>query len=181
MNREDMIAEAHDLELEFKGNISNVNLAAMLAEAKGEPAPLNEKPPAGPAVKAEEPPKPDDEVQEPASVVLARSKHAKRRAAISRAKKEAFQTKVVTLTNRDPRENDKVTTAYLSFENQHFGLSKSVPLDIPVELEVALIHIAETALMTIHRDEVKNGRRTGNKITGRVKKYSVSYSAQTLS
>jgi hypothetical protein len=85
-------------------------------------------------------------------------------------------TQIVTITNKDPRENDVVTTAFLSFENQYFGKARNVPLDIPVELEVALISIAEGCIMTMHKDEVVNNRRTGNKITQRVKKYAVSYS-----
>jgi hypothetical protein len=48
---------------------------------------------------------------------------------------------------------------------------------MPVELEVCLINLAENAMITMHRDEIdSNGRRTGNKVTARVKKYAVSYS-----
>jgi hypothetical protein len=85
--------------------------------------------------------------------------------------------KVVTLTNKDARENDVVTTAYLSVQNQYFAVARNVPLDIPVELEICLIKLAENAMITLHRDEIdSNGRRTGNKVTARVKKYAVSYS-----
>lgn len=178
-DRENMIAEAHDLELTFRGNISNKDLQALLAEAKGEPTPLDETPPPGPAVKAEEPKADEPEQTEAQRAVSARYKL--KRARVVAAKKEAMKTKIVTLTNKDPRENDRVTTAFLSFENQHFGLSKSVPLDIPVELEVSLIHIAENCKITLHKDEIKNGRPTGNKVPMRVKKYAISYSGQTPS
>ncbi|MEE8599386.1 MAG: hypothetical protein V3S69_07785 [Dehalococcoidales bacterium] len=50
-DRAAMIDEANELSLEFKGNISNVNLSALIAEAKGEPAPINESAPANPAEK----------------------------------------------------------------------------------------------------------------------------------
>ena len=94
-------------------------------------------------------------------------------------KKRAFKTTVITLTNKDNRENDVVTTAYLSFENQYFGLSKIVPLDIPVELEAALIAIAERSMITLHKDEIIDGKRTGNKTPVRVKKYAISYGKPT--
>lgn len=98
-----------------------------------------------------------------------------RRNITKKAKKKAFATRVITITNKDNRENDVMTTAYLSFENQHFGLSKLVPLDIPVELEQGLIDVAETTMITLHKDEIVKGRRTGNKVAVRVKKFAVSY------
>ena len=177
-NREDMIAEATDLGLDFKGNISNIKLAGMIAEFKGEPIPVAETAPAGPSVKAEEPEQ--EELSTPATAAgkLLMDTYQKKRARIAAAKKKAMKTKIVTITNKDPRENDVVTTAYLSVHNQYFRVGRSVPLDIPVELETCLINNAESALMTMHKDEVINGRRTGNKVTIRVKKYAVSYSAQ---
>lgn len=184
-NREDMIAEATDLGLEFPGNISNIKLAEMLAEEKGEPAPLNESAPAGPATK----PEPEDTEAEDVMTAVDNSRaavrtavqleHQRRRKYIARMKEAAMKTHIVTLTNKDSRENDATDTAYLSFENQFFGLSKVVPLDEPVELETALIQIAASCTMPAHRDEIgKDGRPTGNKRTVRVKKYAISYSAQ---
>lgn len=181
-DREDMIAEATDLGLEFPGNISNIKLAGLLAEEKGEPAPLNESAPAGPATK------PDPEAADVMNAVdnsraairtAAQLEHQRRRKYIARMKEAAMKTHIVTLTNKDARENDAADTAYLSFENQFFGLSKVVPLDEPVELETALIQIAACCTMPMHKDEIgKDGRPTGNKRTVRVKKYAISYSAQ---
>ena len=175
--REEMIAEATDFGLEFKGNISNLKLAAMLAEFKGEPEPLNEKPAAGPAIKEEAEEEEDTTLS---AVELVRKRQnasfARKRKMISDAKQKAFKTQVVTLTNKDARENDVVTTAYLSCQNQYFAMARNVPLDIPVELESCLIRLAETAMITLHRDEIINGRRTGNKVATRVKKYAISYS-----
>lgn len=82
-----------------------------------------------------------------------------------------LKTKIVTLTSNDIRENHVTTTAYLSCGT----VSKVVPLNTPVELEEALIIIADTTFITLHRDEVVDGRRTGNKIPSQVKKYNVSY------
>lgn len=179
-NREDMIAEATDLGLSFKGNISNIALAAMINEYKGLPAPHNETPPPSPATKPEAEPEDEaePEVAKTPGMTAAMAVYAARRAKIMKSKKAAMKTKIVTLTNKDNRENDVATTAFLSFENQHFGLAKNVPLDIPVELEVSLITIAESCMITLHKDEIIGGKRTGNKVPVRVKKYAISYGQQ---
>lgn len=173
--RTEMIDEANDLGIEFKGNVSNVNLAALIAVAKGEPEPIDEVAPAGPAMKAEPESSEEPSIQQ-AARTAAEAKYALKRAKVAAARKKAFRTHVVTLTNKDNRENDIMTTAYLSFENQHFGLAKLVPLDVPVELEEALIKIAANCTMTLHKDEIVDGKRTGNKVPTTVKKYAISYS-----
>lgn len=176
-DRTDMIAEAIDFGIDFKGNISNAKLAALLAAFKGEPEP-NEAAPSGPAEKAEEAEHDqDDSILE--KVKKRRlSEFQKKRRQIAEAKTKAFKTRVVTLTNKDSRENDTVTTAYLSVQNQYFAVARYVPLDVAVELEQCLINNAETAMITLHKDEMVNGRRTGNKVPIRVKKYAISYSQQ---
>jgi len=113
----------------------------------------------------------DNAGQKPSKRMLMRRK-------IAAARKSAFKTHIVTLTNKDSRENDVMTTVNLSFENQHFGLSKIVPLDVPVELEKALIDIAESTRITLHKDEIVSGKRTGNKVPVSVKKFAISYSRQ---
>ena len=170
-DREAMIAEANDLGLEFKGNISNVNLAELIAEHKGEPPPVDETPPPSPEVKEQTP----AEIIAEQAQAAAQRKIDKRRQAVAEAKRKAMKTQVVTITNKDNRENDVMTTVYLGFENQHFGLSKLVPLDRPVELEQCLIDIAATTTMTLHKDEIIDGKRTGNKVPTRVKKFAISY------
>lgn len=87
----------------------------------------------------------------------------------------AMKTRVVTITNNDKRDSHMTTTAYLSMENQYFGLSKIVPLDIPVELEQCLIDVAKSTEIILHVDEIVDGKRTGNKRPQYVKKYVVSY------
>lgn len=176
-----LLNEANELGLEFPANIKTTKLEGMVAEAKGEPIPVDEVAPPSPAMKAEEP---TEEMPEemPAETPVKKttgkvmSQRDKIRAAVAKAKKKALSKRVVTITNKDNRENDVMTTAYLSFENQYFGLSRLVPLDIPVELEEALIHIAESTMMTLHKDEIVDGKRTGNKVPVRVKKFAVSYS-----
>jgi len=176
--REKMIADAQDLELKFPGNISNIKLKALLAEAQGLPVPDTSAAPAGPAVKAE----PEESIKDININAKETHREALRSTALQRRKyvKEqkiaSFKKQIVTITNKDPRDNNVTTTAYLSFENQYFGMARMVPLDIPVELEVALIKIAAACTMTLHKDEVIGGKRTGNKTPVRVKKYAISYS-----
>ena len=177
-DREKMLQEANDLGISFPGNISNIKLSAMLAEAKGLPTP-HAPAPAGPAMKAEPEAESVKEVAihaREAHRVAARAVALKRRKYVKTKKAEAFKTQIVTLTNKDPRDNNVTTTAYLSFENQYFGVARMVPLDIPVELETALIKIAAGCTMTLHKDEIVGGKRTGNKVPTRVKKYAISYS-----
>jgi len=151
INREELIAEANTFALDFPSNVKTLKLQNMVDEAKGI-------------------------VSKPTSVVVDKLKKPLTfRQKIIAKKKAAFETRVVTITNKDAREADQVTTAHLSFENNFFGLGKNVPLDIPVQLEVSLIKIAKAAMMTLHKAEIKNGKATGNKVPVRVAKYAISY------
>ena len=178
--REDLLNEANNLGLQFQPNIPSKKLVALIAEAKGEPPAVEEDAPPSPAAKA---PTKEEEAEEASNKSKDVGKPGRqlteyelKRQRISVAKAKAFKTKIVTITNKDNRENDIMTTVYLSFENQYFSLSKIVPLDIPVQLETALIKIAENTTMTLHKDEIKAGRRTGNKLPLTVKKFAISYS-----
>lgn len=183
--RQDLIDTANALGLEFPSNIPSVKLQAMVDEAQEElpsatPEPLNETPPPSPAMKPEET---DDEKEAQAASATPLNKlsaNVKRellkRVRINKAKKAATKTSIVTLTNRDPRENDKVTTAHLTCENQYFSVSRIIPLDVAVELEECLIHIARSTTITLHKDD---GTGTGNRMPVSVKKYAVSYDRRT--
>lgn len=180
--RQELLDEGNELGLEFPSNIPTNKLKNMIAEAKGEPPAIEDDVvDPGPAVKADA-----EEDQEETPKVEPKSKKGEtltkfqmKRQKIAESKTRALKKQVVTITNKDNRENDFMTTAYLSFENQYFGLSKLVPLDVPVELEIALIKIAETTMMTLHKDEIVDGKRTGNKVPVRTKKFAVSYGKQT--
>jgi len=91
------------------------------------------------------------------------------------AKAKAFETRIVTITSNDKRDNHVTTTAYLSMDNQYFGRSRYVPLDVPVELENCLIDVAKEIKIMLHVDEVIDGKRTGNKVPKMVNKYVVSF------
>lgn len=178
-DRKELLDEANELGLEFAPNIPSTKLQAMVAEAKGEPPALvEESVPDSPAVVVEEV-KEESELKvttaAPAINKPVLSRYAAKRKKISDARGEAMKTRIVTITNKDNRENDFMTTVYLSFENQYFGLSKVVPLDLPVELEESLIQIASSTMMTLHKDEIVDGKRTGNKVPVRTKKFAISY------
>lgn len=165
--REELMNECNDLGIEFRSNASESALQKLIDDFKDKQAGFTPSPPVAtkPEVAVDEQTKGNTETKE-----------AKLRKNIAKRKAEAFKTRIVTITNRDKRESDVVTTAPLSVENQYFGIAKNVPLDIPVELEQCLIKVAENSMIPMHRDEIINGRRTGNKVTVMVKRYSVSYS-----
>jgi len=175
--RNDLLIEANELGLDFPSNIKTTKLKAMISEAKGEPPAVDEIAPKSPAAKPEaESEETEKEISDSKPTTM--SKFEAKRKKVADSKERAYKTQIVTITNKDNRENDIMTTVYLSFENQYFGLSKVVPLDVPVQLENSLIKIAESTMMTLHKDEIKNGKRTGNKIPTRVKKFAISYSKQ---
>lgn len=200
--REELLKEATSLGLDFPKNIPTEKLERMVNESKGpatkpeenqddentgdtgntpDPEATIEAEQKAAAEKAEAEaraaaaaPKGPAPANETPKAPMTRKALLRKR--IAAAKKKAMKTRIVTLTNKDNRENDVMTTAHLSFENQHFGLSKIVPLDVPVELEQALIDIAESTRITLHKDEIRDGKRTGNKVPVSVKKFAISYS-----
>ena len=154
-DRELLVTEANELGLEFQANIPTKKLQSKVDEANG-------------VVSVSAPEVATSPVQAVPKVLTKRQK-------IRAHQEAAFKTRVVTITNKDPRDSAVANTAHLSFENNHFGLAKNVPLDIPVELEVALIKIAASTLMPLHKREYVDGKDTGNMVTVRVKKYAISY------
>lgn len=171
-------AEAKGLGIEVKGNPSIDTLTKKIDA-------YYESQAAGDLVQSIEDVEDKDTVVETVPAVLVKETKGKTktkdqifREMIGEAKKQAMKTSVVTISSNDKRDNDSMTVAYLGFENQYFGVSKLVPLDIPVQLEEALINIAKTTVVTLHKDEIKNGRRTGNKVPVRARKLSVSYEQQ---
>lgn len=175
IQREQLKLQAEELGLEFPANIPTPKLQAMVNEALGVEVAPNPEPAAVDEVEEENVAgTEEDKVQLSAS----QNKKITLRQRVAKAKAEAMKTSIVTITNKDNRENDVMTTVHLSFENQYFGISKIVPLDVPVELEAALIQIAESTMMTLHKDEIVDGKRTGNKVPVSVKKFAISYSKE---
>ena len=167
--RKELLDKAEELNLQFPKNISTVKLEELIIETLEDEV----TPPAIPDIPdTSADSEPEQEVSSSKKIDILEHQ----RNCIKSAKEKAFATRIVTLTNKDNRENNAVTTAYLSFENQHFGLSKLVPLDVAVELEQGLIDIAEATAITLHKDEIIDGKSTGNKVPVQVKKFAISYS-----
>ncbi|MBS9783228.1 MAG: hypothetical protein KGV46_01590 [Pasteurella sp.] len=97
---------------------------------------------------------------------------------VNELKRKAMFKRIVTVTYNDKRDSDVTTTAYLTSENQYFGISRIVPLGIPVEIEQCLIDSAKEAEIVTHVPEILNGRRTGNVVPKLIKKYNISYEMQ---
>ncbi len=160
---EELKAEADVLGLQYNKNIGANKLAEKLEEYYVSQS-------AGDFVQVKEEKEVEDTPQKKEAV-----RATSEREMILEAKKAAMETKIVTISSTDKRDNDVVTSVYLSVENQHFGIAKYVPLDVPVELEVCLIEIAKSTYITLHKDEVIDGRRTGNKVPQSVRKFTISY------
>ena len=161
---EELKAEADVLGVEYSKNIGAAKLAEKIeayytSQSAGDFVKVKEEP--------KEEAKPEAKGKDSAEVA--------ERKMIAAAKDAAMQTKIVTISSNDKRDNDVTTSVYLSCENQHFGIAKYVPLDIPVELEVCLIEVAKSVFITLHKDEIIDGRRTGNKIPQSVRKFNISY------
>lgn len=165
---EELQAEATALGIKFMPTIGAEKLAKKIEDFYTSQA-------AGDSVQVREEPV-EDEVSDNDTP---QKRQAKQDAAIRKmvleAKTAAMATRIVTISNNDKRENDVMTTAYLSMENQHFAVSKYVPLDVPIELEECLIEVARTTYITLHKDEIIDGRRTGNKIPVSTRKFNISY------
>lgn len=152
--RDEVIAQAKELGLEFPSNIPTEKLSGMVTAAGGE-LPVNTD-------------APEVQIGKPLTM----------REIIAKARKDAFKTRVVTITNKDAREADDATAAFLSCQNEYFELAKVVPLNVAVELEQCLIDVALCTNITLHKSEIKNGKPTGNKIPVPVKKYTISYAQE---
>ena len=160
-DRKALLDKANELALEFPSNISTDKLQRLVDEATAQ----KDEADVGTDT---------DKVISPVEQEAVNQKVTLRQR-VAEAKRKAMKTRVVTITNKDNRENDVATTAFLSFENQYFALAKHVPLDVPVELEEALIDVARSCVITLHKAEVIDGKRTGNAVPVPVNKYVVSY------
>jgi len=150
--RKELIEEANQLGLEFKGNISTQKLHEMV-EAHYDNEAAGDKP---------------TEKEETVETTT-------RNDIFAEVKKKALATKVVTITSNDTRTNSDETMVYLAVENMHFAVGGWYPLNEPIEIQNCLIDIAKNTKITLHKDEVIDGRRTGNKVPVRTNAYNVNF------
>lgn len=163
---EELKAEADVLGLEYNKNIGATKLAEKIeAYYESQAAGDSVKVQAEEDVKEEAPKKPTGKMD----------KEAFKRKQMEEAKAEAMKLRRVTITNNDTRENSVLTADYFGFENQYFGKSLLVPFNIPCELPQCILNVINETWVTLHVDEIIDGRRTGNKVPKRMKKYNISY------
>ena len=161
---EELKEEAKNLELEFKGNISRSNLEKMIEDKYNESLEESKV-----TVKSLDP------IQVIVNNTPKKDKKSRLRELVAEAKAKAFKLRKVSLTLNDKRDQEVTTAVYLGFENQYFSRDRIVPLDIPLELEECLVEVARMTKITLHRDEIINGRRTGNKIHTPTNKFNIQY------
>jgi len=94
---------------------------------------------------------------------------------VAKAKAAAFKTRVVTITSNDKRDSNVETTVIATCENQYFGLTKILPLNVPIEVEQCLIDTIKEIKIPLHVPETINGRQTGNSVLSETNKYNISY------
>ena len=160
---EELKAEADVLGVEYSKNIGTVKLAEKIESYYTSQS-------AGDSVKEKK-----EEVVKEAPQKKQVDAEVAHREMVQAAKKAAMETRIVTITSTDKRDNDVMTSEYVAVENQYFSIAKYVPFDIAVELEVCLINVLKEVYITLHKDEIIDGRRTGNKVPMSVKKFNISY------
>lgn len=164
---EELKAEADVLGVEYSPNIGAKKLSEKI-EA------YYESQAAGDSVKVQAEPEPVKEAKK--TISKEETKEAKWRRIGAELKAKALQTRVVTITNNDPRESSVLTADYAGMENQFFsGKSLIIPFGIPTEVPQCVINVLKRTMITVHADEIINGQRTGNKVPKSVKKYNISY------
>lgn len=90
-------------------------------------------------------------------------------------KKRAFTKRKVTITYNDKRDNNEVTDAYLTCENEFFSIARYVPSDMAVELEQCLIDTAKEARITTYRADLVKGTKSKSNTPIILPKYNVAY------
>ena len=94
---------------------------------------------------------------------------------VAKAKAAAVKNRVVTITSNDKRDSNVETTVIATCENQYFGLTKILPLNVPIEVEQCLIDTIKEIKIPLHVPETINGRQTGNSVLSETNKYNISY------
>jgi hypothetical protein len=155
--------EATDLGIEFSANIGAAKLAEKIEgyyksqETSGEEIQA--------AVKAKE----AEEKSEEKPAVKGRED---RYARAKRSEDRARQTRIVTITDNDTRENNQTTVAIANCSNLYFDLGTVyIPLNIPVEIKQGHLDTLLGLEIPLHVKDAKSGLFK----TEVRKRYSISY------
>lgn len=152
--------EATELGIEFSANIGATKLAEKIEEFYKSQETSGEEIQA--AVEAKE------KSEEKPAVKGKEDKYARAKKAEERAR----QTRIVTITDNDTRENNQTTVAIANCSNLYFDLGTVyIPLNIPVEVKQGHIDTLANLEIPLHVKDAKSGLFK----TEVRKRYSISY------
>jgi hypothetical protein len=155
--------EATDLGIEFSANIGATKLAEKIEDYYKSQETSGEEIQA--AVEAKEA---KEKSEEKPAVKGKEDKYARAKKAEERAR----QTRIVTITDNDTRENNQTTVAIANCSNLYFDLGTVyIPLNIPVEIKQGHLDTLANLEIPLHVKDAKSGLFK----TEVRKRYSISY------
>lgn len=155
--------EATDLGIEYSANIGATKLAEKIEDYYKSQETSGEEILA--AVEAKEA---EEKSKEKPAVKGKEDKFARAKKAEDRAR----QTRIVTITDNDTRENNQTTVAIANCSNLYFDLGTVyIPLNIPVEIKQGHLDTLANLEIPLHIKDAKSGLFK----TEVRKRYSISY------
>ena len=155
--------EATDLGIEYSANIGATKLAEKIEDYYKSRETSGEEIQAAVAAKEAK-----EQSEEKPAVKGKEDKYARAKKAEERAR----QTRIVTITDNDTRENNQTTVAIANCSNLYFDLGTVyIPLNIPVEIKQGHLDTLANLEIPLHVKDAKSGLFK----TEVRKRYSISY------
>lgn len=155
--------EATDLGIEYSANIGATKLAEKIEDYYKSQETSGEEIQAAVAAKEAK-----EQSEEKPAVKGKEDKYARAK----RAEERARQTRIVTITDNDTRENNQTTVAIANCSNLYFDLGTVyIPLNIPVEIKQGHLDTLANLEIPLHVKDAKSGLFK----TEVRKRYSISY------
>ena len=155
--------EATDLGIEYSANIGATKLAEKIEDYYKSQETSGEEIQAAVAAKEAK-----EQSEEKPAVKGKEDKYARAKKAEERAR----QTRIVTITDNDTRENNQTTVAIANCSNLYFDLGTVyIPLNIPVEIKQGHLDTLVNLEIPLHVKDAKSGLFK----TEVRKRYSISY------
>lgn len=155
--------EATDLGIEYSANIGATKLAEKIEDYYKSQETSGEEIQAAVAAKEAK-----EQSEEKPAVKGKEDKYARAKKAEERAR----QTRIVTITDNDTRENNQTTVAIANCSNLYFDLGTVyIPLNIPVEIKQGHLDTLANLEIPLHVKDAKSGLFK----TEVRKRYSISY------
>ena len=155
--------EATDLGIEYSANIGATKLAEKIEDYYKSQETSGEEIQAAVAAKEAK-----EQSEEKPAVKGKEDKYARAKKAEERAR----QTRIVTITDNDTRENNQTTVAIANCSNLYFDLGTVyIPLNIPVEIKQGHLDTLANLEIPLHVKDAKSGLFK----TEVRKRYSIGY------